>query len=188
LSPSYERQVESRQYVDVFDGGTAATFGQRYVFAFLDYSEVSARLRVNYAFTPDISLEAYAEPFAASGSFGDYGELEATGSRYLRVYGTDGTTIEESSGPAPREITVTDGDDTFSFEREDFRALSFRSNVVFRWEWRPNSTLYLVWQMNRGSDQAFTRPDPVHPGDAWRSLGEPGQSFFAIKAAYWIPI
>jgi len=46
LSPGYERQVESRQYVDVFDGGSAATFGQRYVFAFIDYSEVSARLRV----------------------------------------------------------------------------------------------------------------------------------------------
>ncbi len=87
LSPSYERQLESRQYVDVFDGGSVATFGQRYVFAFLDYSEVSARLRVNYAFTPDISLEAYVEPFAASGSFSDYGELEATGSRFLRVYG-----------------------------------------------------------------------------------------------------
>ncbi len=188
LSPGYERQVESRQYVDVFDGGSAATFGQRYVFAFIDYSEVSARLRVNYAFTPDISLEAYAEPFAASGSYSDYGELEATGSRYLRVYGTDGTTIEESSGPAPREITVTDGDDTFSFEREDFRALSFRSNVVFRWEWRPNSTLFFVWQMDRGDDEAFTRPDPVHPGDAWRSLAEPGQSFIAIKASYWLAI
>ena len=188
LSPGYERGVESRQYVDVFDGGSAATYGQRYVFAFIDYSEVRARLRVNYAFTPDISLEAYAEPFAASGTYSKFGELEATGSRYLRTYGTDGTTIEESEGPAPREITVTDGDDTFSFEREDFKALSFRSNVVFRWEWRPNSTLYLVWQMDRGDDEAFTRPDPVHPGDAWNSLGQPGQSYIAIKASYWLPI
>ena len=188
LSPGYRRELESRQYIDQFDGGSSATFGQRYVFAFLDYSEVKARIRVNYAFTPDISLEAYAEPFAASGSFSDYGELEATGSRYLRVYGTDGTTIEETSGPAPHEITVTDGDDTFSFEREDFQALSFRSNVVFRWEWRPNSTLFFVWQMNRGSEVPFTDPDPVGPGDAWSSLGEPGQSFFAIKAAYWLPI
>jgi hypothetical protein len=188
VSPEYSRQLESRQYIDVFDGGSAATFGQRYVFGSIDYSEVSARFRVNYAFTPDISLEAYAEPFAASGSYSNYGELEATGSRYLRVYGTDGTTIEESSGPAPREITVTDGADAFSFEREDFQALSFRSNVVFRWEWRPNSTLFLVWQMNRGDDEAYTHPNPVHPGDAWNSLGEPGQSYFAIKASYWLPI
>lgn len=188
LSPEYQRGRESRQYVGRFDGGSSATYGQRYVFAFLDWSEVSVRIRFDYAFTPNISLEAYAEPFAASGTFSDYGELESAGSRYLRTYGTDGTTIEETPGPAPHEITVTDGDDTFSFEREDFRALSFRSNVVFRWEWRPNSTLFLVWQMNRGSEVPVTGPDPVHPGDAWRSLAEPGQSFIAIKASYWLPI
>lgn len=188
VSPEYSRELESRQYVDVFDGGSAATFGRRYVFGSIDYSEVSAQFRVNYAFTPDISLEAYAEPFAASGTYAGFGELEDTGSRNLRIYGTDGTTIEESTGPAPREITVTDGADTFSFEREDFQTLSFRSNVVFRWEWRPNSTLFLVWQLNRGSDVAVTRPDPVHPGDAWNSLGEPGQSYLAIKASYWLPI
>ncbi len=106
----------------------------------------------------------------------------------MRVYGTNGTTISEDTGPAPREITVTDGEDTFSFEREDFKALSFRSNVVLRWEWRPGSTLFLVWQMNRGSEVPVTSPDPVHPGDAWRSLGEPGRSFLAIKASYWLPI
>jgi hypothetical protein len=171
-----------------FDGGGEATFGSRYVFAFLDYSEISARFRVNYAFTPDLSLEAYAEPFAASGEFYDYGELSAARSRDLRVYGTDGTTITESTGAAPHEITVTDGDDSFTFERDDFETLSFRSNVVLRWEWKPGSTLFLVWQIDNGSEVPVTEPDPVYPGDVWRSVGEPGRNFIAIKATYWIPI
>jgi hypothetical protein len=188
FEPEYARWYETRQYVGTFDGGSPATFGSRYVFGHLEGSEVNMQIRLNYAFTPDISLEGYAEPFAAAGTFSRYGELEATGSRFLRTYGTDGTTIEESDGPAPREITVTDGDDTFSFDREDYQALSFRSNVVFRWEWRPNSTLYLIWQVDNGSGIPVTRPDPVAPGDAWRSLSEPGQNFFAIKAAYWLPI
>ena len=188
VNPQYERQYESRQYVGRFDGGSEATYGSRYVFAFLDYSELSAQFRVNYAFTPDLSLEAYAEPFAASGSYSRFGELSAAGSGDLRVYGTEGTTISESTGPAPHEITVTDGEDVFSFELEDFEALSFRSNLVLRWEWRRGSTLYLVWQMNRGSEVSVTSPNPVHPGDAWRSLGEPGRSFLAIKASYWLPI
>jgi len=188
FNPEYARWHETRQYVGTFEGGSPATFGSRYVFGHLDGSEVTMQIRLNYAFTPDISLEAYAEPFAAAGTFSRYGELEATGSRYLRTYGTDGTTIEESGGPAPREITVTDGDDSFSFEREDYEALSFRSNLVFRWEWRPNSTLFLIWQLDRSSDVPVTRPDPVHPGDAWNSLGEPGQSYIAIKASYWLPI
>jgi hypothetical protein len=188
VRPEYERESEPRQYVGRFDGGSQATYGSRYVFAFLDYSQISARFRVNYAFTPDLSLELYAEPFAASGGFHDYGELRAAGSRDLRLYGTEGTTITETSGPAPHEITVTDGDASFTFERDDFEALSFRSNVVLRWEWKPGSTLYLVWQVDNGSDLPVTEPDPVYPGDAWRSLGEPGRNFIAIKASYWIPI
>lgn len=187
FEPEYSRRRETRQYVDTFDGGSEATFGSRYVFGHLDRSELSMQIRLNYAFTPDLSLEAYAEPFAASGTFSDYGELEATGSRFLRTYGTDGTTIEEAPGPAPREITVTDGDDQFTFEREDFHSLSFRSNVVLRWEWKPGSTLFVVWQMDRGSEVPVTGPDPVHPGDAWTSLSEPGQSFIGIKASYWLP-
>jgi hypothetical protein len=188
VNPEYERQLEPRQYVGRFDGGGGGTYGDRYVFSFLDYSEISAQFRVNYAFTPDLSLEAYAEPFAASGTFSRFGELSAAGSRELRMYGTDGTTIAESGGPAPRLITVTDGEDAFSFEREDFETLSFRSNVVLRWEWRPGSTLFLVWQVNRGREAPVTGADLVHPGDAFRSLGEPGQSFIAIKASYWLPI
>ena len=154
----------------------------------MDYSEISAQFRVNYAFTPDLSLDVYAEPFAASGTYSRFGELRAAGSRDLRVYGTDGTTISEDTGPAPREITVTDGEDSFSFEREDFETLSFRSNVVLRWEWRRGSSLFLVWQMDRGSEIPVTQPNSVGPGDAWQSLGEPGQSFIAIKASYWLPI
>lgn len=188
LNPEYARWHETRQYVETFDGGGPATFGSRYVFGHLDGSEVAMQIRLNYAFTPDLSIEGYAEPFAAAGTFSRYGELEATGSRYLRTYGTDGTTIQEGEGEAPRLITVTDGDDTFSFEREDYHALSFRSNIVFRWEWRPNSTFFLVWQIDNGSGVPVTRPDPVHPGDAWRSLSAPGRSFFVIKASYWLPI
>ena len=188
VNPEYEREYESRQYVGRFDGGSEATYGSRYVFAFLDYSQISAQFRLNYAFTPDLSLDLYAEPFSAAGTYSRFGELKAAKGLDLRVYGTDGTTISEDTGPAPHEITVTDGADTFNFEREDFKALSFRSNVVLRWEWRRGSTLYLVWQMNRGSEIPFTRPDPVGLGDAWRSLGEPGRSFLAIKASYWLPI
>ena len=70
-----------------------------------------------------IAFSITVEPFSASGTYFDYGELSAARSRNLRLYGTDGTTITESTGPAPREITVTDGEDSFSFEREDFEAL-----------------------------------------------------------------
>jgi len=83
---------------------------------------------------------------------------------------------------------VTDGDDTFSFERGDFSSLSFRTNLVLRWEWRPGSTLFLIWQQNQGDNRDVTNPDPASIGDWGDAITSPGQSFFALKITYWLPI
>jgi len=186
--PGYTRSVSTRQFVTTIDGGRPATFGRRYVFGTISRHTLSAQLRANYAFSPDLSLEGYFEPFAATGSYSDFGELQAPGSTDLLLYGTAGTTIDESSGDAPHEITVTDGAGEFSFIREDFRALSFRSNLVMRWEWLPGSTLFLVWQLDRGGFGFETEPDAAGLGDLFDSPGEPGRNFFAVKATYWLPI
>ncbi len=188
ISPAFSRVVDPRQYVTTIDGGGEATYGRRYVFAEIDRTTVALQFRLQYGFTPDVSLEAYVEPFAATGTYDDYGELAAARSLDLRFYGTDGTTIEESQGPAPRLITVTDGEETFSFRRGDFESLSLRSNLVFRWEWRPGSTLYAIWQLDRGEFLPVTDPDAADLGSLWTAAGEPGRSFFALKIAYWLPI
>jgi hypothetical protein len=188
IEPRYRKSSDARQYVGTFDGGSEATYGQRYVFGRIDRTTVSAQFRLSYGFTPNLSLEGYAEPFAATGTYSEYGELPEAGSLDLRYYGTDGTTITESDGDAPHEITVTDGDDTFSFERGDFSSLSFRTNLVLRWEWRPGSTLFLIWQQNQGDTQDVTNPDPASIGDWGDAITAPGKSFFALKITYWLPI
>ena len=187
--PNFSHNVDTRQYVTTLDDGHAETFGQRYIFAELDRTTLSMQFRVNYAFDSDLSLEAYLEPFAATGAYSDYGELLEPGTTDLRFYGVDdGTTLSESEGAAPHLITVQDGADQFSFIREDFRALSFRSNLVMRWEWSPGSTLFLVWQLDRGAFGFENGPDGASFGDLLNSPGEPGRSFFAVKATYWLPI
>ncbi len=188
LSPELQKVSDTQQYVDTFDGGSPATFGKRYVFGRIDRTTVAAQLRLSYGFTPNLSLEAYAEPFAATGTYSEYGELAEPGAIHLRYYGTDGTTITESEGDAPHQITVTDGSDTFSFERGDFSSLSFRSNVVLRWEWRPGSTLFLIWQQNQGGFEDVTDPDSAGIGDWGDAITSPGQSFVALKLTYWLPI
>lgn len=183
IEPGYERSETSRQYVTTVDGGGEQTYGKRYIFAGVDRSTLSAQLRVNYFFTPDLSLEVYAEPFAASGDFFRFGELVAAGGNDLRRYGEEGTgtTIEESDGT----YTVTDGDDTFTFHSRDFNALEFNSNVVLRWEFRLGSTLYLIWQQRRegsGDPTLFVRP-----GNLVDAIQAEGENFFAVKISYWIP-
>lgn len=187
--PNFTHSVNARQYVTTLDDGRTETFGQRFVFAELDRHTLSAQFRANYAFHADLSLEAYFEPFAATGSYSKYGELLEPGTTDLIFYGVDnGTTIRESSGDAPHLITVQDGAGEFSFIREDFRALSFRSNLVMRWEWSPGSTLFLVWQLDRGGFGFENGPDGAGFGDLLDSPSESGRSFFAVKATYWLPI
>jgi len=176
VEPSFMRGETSRQYIDAFDGGPAATFGQRYVFSRIIQSELAASLRVNYYFTPDLSLEVYARPYAASGHYFGFGELLAARGRALRVYGTDGTTITETEDGV---YEVTDATDTLVIDVPDFGERSFSSNVVLRWEFRPGSTLYLVWQQNRALDEDPGRT--VGPRALWRSVRARSDNFFAIK-------
>ena len=61
--------------------GGPETYGSRYVFGFIDRSTVSTRFRMGYTVKPDMNLDVYAEPFAASGHYYDYGELLAPRSR-----------------------------------------------------------------------------------------------------------
>jgi hypothetical protein len=184
VQPAWARGVTARQYVQELEGGPESTFGRRYVFAHVELSEVAAQIRLNYALSPDLTLETYAEPFASSGRFHDFGELRAARSRHLRTYGREGTTISVDAETGARR--VTDGAAAFTLDNRDFDVRSFRSNAVLRWEWRPGSTLFVVWQQNRGRD--VPRWSRLGPGDLFDSLSARGENFLALKATYWIPV
>jgi hypothetical protein len=182
VEPTVQSGTDPRQYVTRIAGGTR-TFGNRYVFAFIDRTTISTKLRANYAFSPNLSLEAYAEPFVASGRYSRVGELSAPRSRELREYGTDGTTIATDSVGT---LTITDGTQSFTLGNRDFNVLSFRSNIVMRWEWIPGSTFFLVWQQNRRTAEAFG--DPARARDLFRTTRASGDNFLAVKVSYWLPV
>ena len=72
---------------------------------------------------------------------------------------------------------------TISYD-PDFNDKSLRSNVVFRWEYKRGSTLYLVWNV--------TNSDESRPGQftAFRDLragfGAAGTQVFMVKLNYWL--
>ena len=191
VEPRIERFTDRRQYYATLDRGPESadvTYGQRFIFSTVAQSEVSAELRVNYAFSPDMSLELWAQPYAASGRFSAFGELPAPRSFDLLEYGTAGTTIEEDIDPesGARSWLVTDGPESFTLPDRDFHAVSFRSNLVLRWEVRPGSTLFVVWQQDlsdagRGGSMA-------RPSDLLDAFGAPGRNVLAVKMSYWLPL
>ena len=183
LDPSYSRSTDARQYVtSVENAASTATYGRRYVFAFVDRVTISLKTRLNYAFSPALTLEGYAEPFVASGHFRDFGELRAPRANALRTFGTDGTTIVAGSG----SYAVSDGGTAFTLTDPDFNVLSLRSNVVLRWEWNPGSTLFFVWQQNRRA--AETLGEPVRFGDLRNTTRTKGDNFLSVKVSYWLPV
>ncbi|MDB4889568.1 MAG: hypothetical protein JWL61_1423 [Gemmatimonadetes bacterium] len=180
VDPSYSRSVESRQYVSTRAGGNSATFGSRYIFSFIERSTLSARFRLNYAFTPNFTAEGYAEPFAASGRFYDFGELPSPRASALRVYASQ---KHEANGTT----TIADGSDTFSLPALDFNRLSFRSNLVLRWEYLPGSTAYLIWQQSRAD--LGPAGQLINPRDLWDATTRAaGDNLFVVKISYWLGV
>ncbi len=181
VAPHYVRGATTRQYVGTdTTGHPAITYGTRYIFSGLGYSTLSAQFRVNYFFTPNMSLEAYVEPFASSGRYYNFGEMRAPRDMGLRNYGADGTTITKKEDGS---YEVTDGAYTLSIPNQDYGYLSYRSNVVLRWEFHPGSTVYLVWQQNRTGDKYPGRS--VRPGSLWDAWQSKGANFLALKFSYW---
>jgi len=199
MTPNFLRIQTGRQYVTTRTDGSTETFGGRYVFGFLDQSSFVNTLRLNYTLKPDLTLELYGEPFAASGRYSQFGELASPGARVLRSYGTDQTTIATNPDGS---VTVTDSRPsspaTFTIPFRDFNVRSWRSNLVLRWEYRPGSTMYVVWQQNREADAPFGDlvsfgglVDPFRERVGSRPYSDPTvahsmQNFFAIKLNYWL--
>ena len=171
----------NRQYLQTLTGGRPETYGRRYIFGLVDRTTLSAQFRFNYTFKPDVTLDVYVEPFAASGQYNGLGELQYVRGRDLRMYGTDGTTIQRQPDGS---YQVTDGAAAFTLPNRDFNVRSFRSNVVLTWEWRPGSTLYFVWQQNRG--EQWPTGEHVGLGDLFGSVGAPGDNIVAIKTTFWL--
>ena len=165
VAPTVQRQVEAQQYISTLPGGSPVTFGSRYVFGNVDRSTYSAQFRLGYTFKPDLNLDMYAEPFAASGRYSNIGELLIPGTRLRRAY-------------SPAEVA--------QLGSRDFHLQSLRSNVVLRWEYRPGSFFYVVWQQDRsGSEPGGRRIDA---GDLFHSFAAPGVHSFVVKTSFWIPV
>ncbi|QSQ22839.1 carbohydrate binding family 9 domain-containing protein [Pyxidicoccus parkwayensis] len=181
VEPGVSRYTEEPQYVATVSGGRAETYGQRYVFGAVERQELFARLRADFFVTPDLSVELYAEPFASSGSYSRFGELFQPRGRALLRY--DEASVTRADG---KLRLVAPSGEAFEVDDPDFNLRSLRSNLVVRWEFRPGSTLFVVWQQDRSNNRALGRV--LEPDALGNSFSAPGSHTFALKLAWWLPV
>jgi len=177
IQPTLTLLTNDRQYVDTVAGDGADTFGSRYIFGHLDRKEASVVLRATWALSPELVMTLYAQPFVSVGSYDALGELAAAGSSDVRWY--DMT----SRDPMTAIRTIVDGTSSFGIPEPDYTIASLRSTAVLRWELRPGSILYVVWQQQRGG-QAAPIAQPFHTASP-EILTDSGIHTIAVKLSYW---
>lgn len=185
FSPRYRWDKGTAQWVTrVQDEYMTETFGNRYIFAGIYRKTLSASIRLEWIFNPRLSLQAYIQPFIAVGDYNGYKEFARPSSFEFNEYGGLGTDFYYS--PTDELYTIDpDGDGPapeFSFRNPDFNFKSLRGTVVLRWEYRPGSTVYLVWTQNRSD---YANHGRFHFGNDLRDLLKaPGDDIFMIKFTY----
>jgi hypothetical protein len=187
LGPSFNSQFISTQYVQTVDDATAtSTYNHRYVFGELRQTTFSADTRVNWTFTPALSLELYAQPFASTGRFTNFKQLDRPATAEFGVYGASRGTITHD---ATRDEYAVDPDGTgpaktFLISKPNSYDHSLRGNAVVRWEYRPGSTVYFVWQQESSGSQPIG--DFSFNRDMRAILHEPVTNTFLVKLTYWL--
>jgi uncharacterized protein DUF5916/cellulose/xylan binding protein with CBM9 domain len=192
LSPSFDHDLTAQQYVTaVTDPNAPAGFaGTRYVFGRLEQKTLSMDTRTNVTFTPNLTLQLFAQPFLASGKYTSFKEFAAPKSRGMFYFGRDnGSTVTRETDASGAVTYTVDPDGPgvaapFTFDNPDFNFRSLRGTGVLRWEYRPGSTFYFVWtQIREGSDQFG---DFNFGRDRSALFRDRPTNVFQVKATYWI--
>ncbi|MBX6332693.1 MAG: carbohydrate binding family 9 domain-containing protein [Gemmatimonadaceae bacterium] len=185
LTPAYTRLVNGWQYV----GQPRALGVPHYVLARLDETTVSLTTRVDYAFAPTLTLQLYAQPFVSAGRYGRFAEVRAPRAARPEERVVPYAPAQLAFDAANRVYAVdldTDGTADFSFGAPDFNRKELNVNAVLRWEYRPGSTLYVVWSQERHgelADGSFALGR-----DAGRLFAIPPTNMVLVKASYWLPL
>jgi hypothetical protein len=196
FKPQYSTELEAAQYVTQTDDlGFAPTFGRRYLFADLKRHQLSFDTRLSVALNPYLTLQLFAQPLISSGDYLTYKQLERSESFEFDAF-EEGTTVvngEDIACTGGRTCVSDDeryvdfdgdGQTDYSFSDRDFNVRSLRLNAVLRWEYRPGSTLFLVWQQNRREREDFGSFAVSRDLDALSSLD--AENVFILKVNYWL--
>ena len=148
---------DSQWIANLADG--AAT---RYVFGHLEQRTVGLTARINYTVTPRLTLQIYAQPFVAAGDYSNFKQLtNGRANRYEDRYAA----YNYASNP-------------------DFNYRSFRSTNVLRWEYRPGSAIFVVWQQGR---EDFANDGALRYGGSLSDLfATPATNVFLVKFSRWL--
>jgi hypothetical protein len=186
IGPTFTRDLTASQYVRaVSDAEAVAMYGRRYVFGALDQKEFGMETRLNLILSPRMSLQMYLQPLVSVGRYTAFKEALQPRTYDFAEYGKDtGTISYNAAGGVYTVYPGAGGTGTpFVIPNPDFNYTSLRANTVFRWEFKPGSTLYVVWTQQREDETSDGRF--AFNQDISRMMRAPGDNVFMVKMSYW---
>ena len=165
IGPMYRYRVDDAQWVELVEENVNGHTKKHYVYGELTSQTLDFTTRANISFTPTLSLQFYVQPFITIGDYANFKELVEPRSYQFKPY------------PLKRN--------------PDFHMRSLRGNTVLRWEFRPGSTLFLVWSQSRAIELEDVGAVDLEfrPFHRLRSsFTDEGKNIFLIKCRYWFGI
>ncbi len=164
ISLNWSHNIADNQWYGRFNDA----LGTHYTFAHLDQHTTSLTTRFNYTFTPNVSLQVYEQPFISKGTYNNVRQLSAT---------PRAANYDDRYAPYINP-SVTSNPGGFNFKQ-------LQSNVVFRWEYEPGSTLFIVWNEGR-QGFAGAEGDKSFGGDVRDLFSLHPANTFLVKVSYWL--
>jgi hypothetical protein len=164
LSLNHSRNVDDNQWYNNYTDAT----GTHYTFAHLNQTTTSMTARLNYTFTPNASLQTYLQPFVSKGTYTNVRQLSAT---------PRAASYDDRYAPF-LDPTVTSNPRAFNFKQ-------LQSNVVYRWEYNPGSTLFVVWNQGRQGAVGAEGSNKFQ-GDVRDLFRLHPANTFLVKVSYWL--
>jgi hypothetical protein len=167
-----------QQYVGTLNKGNE----KLYLLGHIDQQTPWITLRGELFITPEMSIQYYGSPYFSLGSYSAFKRVDQGRERDMDTRFEE---LEVSYDAGSNSYDFDYNANSWSFANPDFSFSQFRSNLVFRWEYKLGSTLYLVWAHDRSGYEGIYNPVSDIAGDLFTIKGN---NIFMFKLNFWFSI
>ena len=167
-----------QQYVTTISGNAT----DEYIVGNIDRYTISFTFRGELFLTPELSLQYYGSPYYSVGKYNSFRRVDQSSSKDIdnRL-----EYLDVSYDALSDNYTFERNSETLSFRNPDFSFMQLRSNLVFRWEYKLGSTLYVVWSHDRSGWESVYNPVRDIAGDLFSIKGN---HIFMVKLNFWFSV
>jgi hypothetical protein len=181
------KEFDTDQFIISIDDELAInTFYKRYIFADITNDSKGFTFEANRIASPQLSFQFFLKPEISQYEYQDLKEfLEPKKYKFNyysedQIVNVDDETIEidpDRDGMAPSFQLSSDYIKGFNF-------LSLRSNFIIKWEYRPGSAMFLVWQQQRDHFEVTESNMELSSGID-KLMKSNATNTILLKVAYW---